>query len=81
MKFEIIVQLQKDVLDPEARAIHNSLQQVGFNSLEDLSVTKRYVINFTNNTENPEEKAQEIAEKFLSNPVSQNFQIKRLSDG
>jgi len=80
VKYEIIVQLQKEVLDPEARAIRTTLHGVGFKDLRNLSVTRRYIVEFEKDTENPFEQAQKIAQKFLANPVSQHFKINRVED-
>ena len=46
MKYEVVVQLKKEILDPEGRAINSSLGQEGFSGLTGVRVSKRFVLNF-----------------------------------
>jgi phosphoribosylformylglycinamidine synthase len=76
MKFEIVVQLKKEVLDPEGRAIQETLGRLGFKALKGVEVSKRYVVDL--NGDDGEAAATQIAKEFLANPVSETFQIKKL---
>ncbi len=77
MNFEVIVELKKEVLDAQGRAIKESLQRLGYESLSDIKVSKRFVLALPNE-KNPEQKAQEIANAFLANPVSETFTVRKL---
>ena len=78
MNFEVVIQLKKEVLDPEGRAIQESLDRLGFSSLKGVNVSKRYVLEIDENDANPESTAKKIAEEYLSNPVAETFTLERL---
>lgn len=75
-KYEIIVQLKKEVLDPEGRAIQETLGRLGFGALKAVEVSKRYVVELAS-AEDPQGAAERIAREFLANPVSETFQVRR----
>ncbi len=79
MEFEVLVQLKKEVLDPEGRAIKDTLTRLGFDGVRQVTVSKRFLIELDPGTRNPDAVVQEIAKEFLANPVSQTLQVKRLS--
>lgn len=74
MTYEVIVELKKEVLDAEGRAIKESLNRLGYQALSGVKVSKRFVIEL----EADEAKANEIANEFLANPVSENYTIRKL---
>lgn len=79
MDFEVIVACKQEVLNPEARAIHQALRRQGFTHLSQVAVAKRYLLSFTDLS--PDEAAQSaefIAAEHLTNPVAETFHIKRL---
>ena len=78
MDFEVLVQLKGEVLDPEGRAIEETLRAQGIDDVAGVFVAKRYVVSFANDTKNPDKLIQEIAASYLANPVSQTFKVKRL---
>jgi phosphoribosylformylglycinamidine synthase PurS subunit len=80
MDFEVLVQLKAEVLDPEARAIKDTLIAHGATSIQSITIAKRYVVSIENNEPHPEEKIKKIADKYLANPVSQTYSIKRLGE-
>lgn len=77
-KIEVIVQLKKEVLDPEARAIKDVLVRRVSDSVKDVHASKRYVLSI----EAPEAEAMEIAgtiaREYLANPVAQTFEVRKL---
>lgn len=78
MSYEVIVQLKKEVLDPEGRAIHETLGRLGFHALKGVTVSKRYVLDLEGSPAEGQALAERIAKEFLANPVSETYQIKRL---
>lgn len=88
MTYEIIVQLKKEVLDPEGRAIQETLGRLGFRALKAVSVARRYTIEIDESAASDaaagsggsmaDQLAETIAREYLANPVSETFQIKRL---
>jgi phosphoribosylformylglycinamidine synthase len=73
MSYEVVVQLKKEVLDPEGRAIQETLGRLGFRALKGVTVSKRYVLELDD-----EQTAGQIAREFLANPVSETFTVRRL---
>ena len=78
MNFEVIVQLKAEVLDPEGRAIHESLCRQGFASLKQVQVTKRYVLRIDQTDVDAAGTAGRIARDYLANPVAETFQIRKI---
>jgi phosphoribosylformylglycinamidine synthase PurS subunit len=78
MDFEVLVQLKGEVLDPEARAIKDTLLSHGISGVQTVEIAKRYIISLSGTDTESEEKIRKIADKYLANPVSQTYQINRL---
>ena len=82
MEYEVLVQLKGEVLDPEGRAIQETLKSQGIHGVAGVQVSKRYVVSFdTNqakNTKDADEAVRDIAARYLANPVAQTFTVKRL---
>jgi phosphoribosylformylglycinamidine synthase PurS subunit len=78
MKYEVLVQLKGEVLDPEGRAIQETLKSQGFHSVASVQVAKRYVLDIPGDADQSEKIATEISQKYLANPVAQTFSVKRL---
>ncbi len=79
MEFEVLVQLKGEVLDPEARAIHEALKHQGVNGVSEVSVAKRFTVKLNKDCKNPEQTINDIASQYLANPVAQTFVVKRLN--
>jgi phosphoribosylformylglycinamidine synthase len=78
MTYEIIVQLKAEVLDPEGRAIQETLARLGFSALKAVSVAKRYTLDLDEPAAAAEGLATRIASEYLANPVSETFQVRKL---
>ena len=82
MSYEVIVQLKREVLDPEGRAIQETLGRLGFRALKGVTVSKRYVLDLDGPSSGTDAEQQAAAEKiareFLANPVSETFQVRKL---
>ena len=76
--YEVIVRLKPEVLDPEARAIQETLTRIGFAGVKGLQVSKRYVLSIEDHGANAAGHAEQIAREYLANPVSETFQIRKL---
>jgi phosphoribosylformylglycinamidine synthase PurS subunit len=79
MNFEVVVQLKPEVLDPEARAITETLQRQGLSEVKKIVVAKKYLLDIEASSEAVGlAKAELIAQEYLANPVSESYQVKRL---
>ena len=78
MEFEVLVQLKGEVLDPEGRAIEETLKAQGIHGVSEVEVAKRYVLRVDLEPSKAEAVVKDIAERYLANPVAQTYSIKRL---
>lgn len=79
MHYEVLVQLKKEVLDPQGRAIHETLVRLGHDAVKSVEVSKRYVINVDAGDESKgRELAEKLAREYLANPVAETFSVRRL---
>lgn len=78
--YEVVVELKKEVLDPQGRAIKETLQRVGVKGVEDVKISKRFVLSIdaAKSSEGAENTIEHIAREYLANPVSETFSIKQI---
>ena len=76
MKVSAIITLKKDVLDPQGKVIHETLDGMGFDSVSEVRQGKYFEIDVK---ENDPKKAQDIVDdmckKLLANLVIENYKI------
>ena len=76
MKIKVIVTLKSGVLDPQGKAIQQTLNGMGFANVKDVRQGKYFDIDVD---ENDEQKAklsvEEICKKLLANQVIEDFKI------
>lgn len=82
MLFEVIVELKKEVLDSEGRAIQQSLSKLGHKDLKDVEVSKRFVLSLDSKLKEAEalKAAEHIAHEFLANTVSQTYKVRKMEE-
>lgn len=78
MEYEVLVQLKGEVLDPEGRAIQETLKAQGITGVSNVQVAKRYLLNIPGDATKAEQIAKTIAERYLANPVAQTFVVRKL---
>ena len=76
MKISVIITLKKDVLDPQGKVIHQTLDGMGFDDVNEVRQGKYFEID-TQETDNDKAKAkvEEMCEKLLANLVIENYKI------
>ena len=76
MKISVIITLKKDVLDPQGKVIHQTLDGMGFNDVNEVRQGKYFEID-TKETDNDKAKAKvvEMCKKLLANLVIENYKI------
>ena len=76
MKISVVITLKKDVLDPQGKVIHQTLDGMGFNDVNEVRQGKYFEID---TKENDPQKAKNIVEemcnKLLANLVIENYKI------
>ena len=76
MKIKVIVTLKSGVLDPQGKAIQQTLNGMGFPSVKDLRQGKYFDIDIDESDEQKaKQSAEEICKKLLANQVIEDFKI------
>ena len=76
MKISAIITLKKDVLDPQGKVIHQALDGMGFNDVNEVRQGKYFEIDTKeNNPKKAKDKVEEMCKKLLANLVIENYKI------
>jgi phosphoribosylformylglycinamidine synthase subunit PurS len=76
MKANVFVTLKPGVLDPQGKAIHHSVQLLGFNTIADIRQGKYFEIVIAGGSEaEARESAEKIARDVLSNPIIEDYRV------
>lgn len=77
MKTKIYVTLKPSVLDPQGKAIHHSLETMGFTGIEEVRQGKYFEVTFNSlvTREAAGKEIERIAGEVLSNPVIEDFKV------
>ena len=76
MKISVIITLKKDVLDPQGKVIHQALDGMGFNDVNEVRQGKYFEIDIKEtDAKKAKDKVEEMCKKLLANLVIENFKI------
>ena len=76
MKVSVIITLKKDVLDPQGKVIHQTLNGMGFKDINEIRQGKYFEIHTKeNDTKKAKDKVEEMCKKLLANLVIENYKI------
>lgn len=77
MKAKVYVTLKPSVLDPQGKAIHHSVESLGFGQIEDVRQGKYFEIALNSSVSEAEarETAERIAKNVLANPVIEDYRV------
>ena len=76
MKIKVIVTLKSGVLDPQGKAIQQTLNGMGFANVQGVRQGKYFDIDINENDEQKAKlAAEEICKKLLANQVIEDFEI------
>ena len=76
MKISVIITLKKDVLDPQGKVIHQTLDGMGFNDVNEVRQGKYFEIDIKETDNNQAKiKVEEMCKKLLANLVIENYKI------
>ena len=81
MRVKIFVSLKNGVLDPQGKAVEQSLHALGYKEVQDVRVGKFVELDLqANSREAAEGRIREMCDKLLANPVIENFHYE-ISEG
>jgi phosphoribosylformylglycinamidine synthase len=77
MKARIHVTLKKTVLDPQGQTIHQAVQTLGYQGIEEIRQGKYFEISLDNSLSCEEAAAlmEKLAHEVLSNPVIEEYDV------
>jgi phosphoribosylformylglycinamidine synthase subunit PurS len=73
----VYVPLKPSVLDPQGKAIHHSVELLGFEKIEDIRQGKFFeiVLNSDLSEADARQAAENIAKNVLANPVIEDYRV------
>ncbi len=75
-KAEITVTLRPSILDPQGKAAHHALDELGFEGVRQVRIGKFVEMEIEAATaEEAERVAREAGDKLLANPVMEDFEV------
>jgi len=76
MKISVIITLKKDVLDPQGKVIYQTLDNMGFNDINEVRQGKYFEIDTKeNDKKKAEQKVDDMCKKLLVNLVIEDYKI------
>ena len=76
MKVKVIVTLKSGVLDPQGKAIQQTLNGMGFANVKNVRQGKYFDIDIDESDEQKaKQSAEEICKKLLANQVIEDFKV------
>jgi len=75
-RFEVLVSLKEGLLDPQGKTVQDALPTLGWPNVTGVRIGKHIEVSVDAEDEAAARKqVGEMAERFLSNPVIENFRI------
>lgn len=80
MKAKVYVTLKPSVLDPQGKAIHHSVELLGYENIGDIRQGKYFEIAFSADASDAEalKAANAIAKDVLANPIIEDYRVEVL---
>ncbi|MFL6374466.1 MAG: phosphoribosylformylglycinamidine synthase subunit PurS [Pyrinomonadaceae bacterium] len=76
MKAKVYVTLKSSVLDPQGKAIHNSVESLGYRNISDIRQGKYFEVAFdAANESDARAAAERLAKDVLANPVIEDYRV------
>lgn len=77
MKVRVHVSLKPGVLDPQGRAIHHSLEGLGFSGVHEVRAGRLIELDVADSV--TDEALDEMCRKLLANMVIENYRIEKVA--
>ncbi|MCH8122844.1 MAG: phosphoribosylformylglycinamidine synthase subunit PurS [Bacteroidetes bacterium] len=75
-KARINVTLRQSILDPQGKAAHHALSQLGFDHVDEVRIGKHIELSIDAESEDSAaEVARQACEKLLANPVMEDYSV------
>lgn len=77
MKVRVHVSLKPGVLDPQGRAIHHSLEGLGFSGVNDVRAGRLFELDVADSVS--DDALDDMCRKLLANMVIENYRIEKVA--
>jgi phosphoribosylformylglycinamidine synthase subunit PurS len=78
----VSVMPKAEILDPQGKAVHGALPRLGFTGITDVRQGKRFELEVEGElTEERIAQIHDLAERLLSNPVIEDYQVSVVEPG
>ncbi len=78
----VSIRLREDLLDPQGKAVMTGLEQLGFETVEDVRVGKQLRVVFeAKDGEEAMARLEEMCTKLLVNPVTEDYDTVVVAEG
>ncbi|EIZ78779.1 phosphoribosylformylglycinamidine synthase [Novosphingobium sp. Rr 2-17] len=77
MKVRVHVSLKPGVLDPQGRAIHHSLEGLGFAGVNDVRAGRLFELDVADSVS--DDALDDMCRKLLANMVIENYRIEKVA--
>jgi len=76
MRAHVLIRLKPAILDPQGKAVYNSLRQLGYHEVNSVRIGKLVDLEIDGeNMENVSKRVHELSDKLLANPLMETFDI------
>ena len=76
MKISVVITLKKDVLDPQGKVIHQTLDGMGFDDVNEVRQGKYFEIDTKeDDPKKAKDKVEDMCKQLLANLVIENYKI------
>jgi len=77
MKAKVFVNLKPGVLDPQGKAIHHSIETLGYSAITDVRQGKCFEITVDDSADRDKVRTdvEKIAKDLLANPVIEDYRV------
>ncbi|WP_409252690.1 MULTISPECIES: phosphoribosylformylglycinamidine synthase subunit PurS [Bacillaceae] len=72
-KVKVFITLRESVLDPQGKAVQNSLHSMNYSQVEDVRIGKYMELTISPSDKSVEEAVDEMCSKLLANPVIEDY--------
>jgi len=76
MKVRVLVRLKPGVLDPQGRAVHHSLEGLGFEGVEDVRIGRVIEMDLADGT--TDAAIDDMCQKLLANMVIEDYSVEKI---
>ena len=79
MKISAIITLKKDVLDPQGKVIHQTLDGMGFKDVIEVRQGKYFEIDMNDiDEEKAKKKVDDMCKKLLANLIIEDYKVNKI---